>query len=240
MLELYRLERGGTQPIPVKQTSSMPRTRSYVLPGFFGVFFVTIVLVGLTYVTLSAMGRIQDEGVASRSTATPTTIVSTPTPLSTASPEGATNVPQIAASIRSDDEAGMDEKQDQDSDPAGPTPTRTPFIIPTLPPSPAGGTAPSAPTPTSSPTITPEAPIVIEVSVIPGSGPGSWLRVQTDGTIAYEQIMAPGEQQVFTAQRQVQIRAGNPTVVQVGVNGLQPEVLGQVPGEPVDWSWPPQ
>jgi hypothetical protein len=81
---------------------------------------------------------------------------------------------------------------------------------------------------------------VVEVSVPQGDGEGSWLRVQTDGVIVYEQIMSPGERQVFLAQRQVQIRAGNPTFVQVGVNGLPPETIGQVPGEPVDWSWPPQ
>jgi hypothetical protein len=64
--------------------------------------------------------------------------------------------------------------------------------------------------------------------------------VQTDNSVAYEQIMAHGEQQTFTAQRQVNIRAGNPTYVQVRVNGLQPELLGQIPGEPVDWTWPPE
>jgi hypothetical protein len=94
--------------------------------------------------------------------------------------------------------------------------------------------------PTPEPTATQEAPIVVEVSVVPGNNQGSWLRVRTDGTIAYEQIMQPGEGQVFLAQRQVEIRSGNPTFVQVSVNGLPPETLGQVPGEPVDWIWPPQ
>jgi hypothetical protein len=94
--------------------------------------------------------------------------------------------------------------------------------------------------PTPQPTATLEAPIVVEVTTLPGQGEGSWLRVRTDNVVAYEQIMAPGQRQVFTAQRQVNIRAGNPTFVQVSVNGLPPETLGQVPGEPVDWSWPPQ
>lgn len=227
MLDMYRLERGGSQPIRVISAGSVPRLRLYVLPSFFGVFFVTIALVGLTYVALSALGKIQDEQVVSRATTTPTSIAPTPTMLSTASPED--RAPQVAVEPT-----------------AEATVSSEPLSLPTLPPQPsprAAGVA-STPRPTRTPTPesteTPEAPIVLEVSILPGSGEGSWLRIIADGVTVYEQTMSHGERQIFLAQRQVQIRAGNPTFVQVSINGLPPETIGQVPGEPVDWSWPPR
>jgi hypothetical protein len=184
-------------------------------------------------VILSATGYIRDqELLAARATATPTLTAPTPTQLATSTSEPATPtseptpVPEVALAPDAADAPETPEA------PAA-TPTLTPVIVPTL--DIAGAAAPSP-----QPTATQEAPIVIEVSVQPGNNQGSWLRVRTDGTIAYEQIMQPGEGQVFLAQRQVDIRAGNPTFVQVSVNGLPPETLGQVTGEPVDWSWPPQ
>lgn len=92
---------------------------------------------------------------------------------------------------------------------------------------------------TPRPSPTPLAPIVVEVSVAAGSGE-SWLRVQTDGATVYERIMRGGEREVFLAQRRVFIRAGNPPVVNVSVNGLQQGQLGQVSGQPVNWAWPPE
>lgn len=224
MVALYRQETGASQPIQVVAASNAPRSRSYVLPSFFAVFFITIALVGLAYFSLNALGYIRDEPeIAIEATNTP--IASTPTPLNRSSAEVAlpTAVDDTAAGI-ADEPAGT----------PAPTLTPSPFVIPTADPS------SSEPTSTPSPSPTQEAPIVLEVSVSTESIEGSWLRVTADGVIVYEQIMPPGDRQVFLAQRQVSVRAGNPTFVEVGVNGLPPETLGQVSGEPIDWFWPPQ
>jgi cytoskeletal protein RodZ len=245
LIDQYRIETGGSQPIQVVPATSMRTSRSYVLPSFFGVFFVTIALVGFAYAILSATGYIRDqELLAARATATPTITAPTPTQLATptdvpvtATAEPAPEISIVPTEPDAEPDAAPDAEPDAAPDAADeePTtaPTFTPVVVPTL--DIAGAAAP-----TPEPTATQEAPIVVEVSVVPGSNQGSWLRVRTDGTIAYEQIMQPGEGQVFLAQRQVEIRSGNPTFVQVSVNGLPPETLGQVTGEPVDWSWPPQ
>lgn len=235
LIDQYRMETGGSQPIQVVPATSMRSPRSYVLPSFFGVFVATIALVVLAYVVLSATGYIRDqELLAARATVTPT--IAAPTPTELASPTSAPATPTIEPEPEPEPEpevaAAPDAPPDATEEPTA-APTFTPVVVPTL--DIAGATAP-----TPEPTATQEAPIVVEVSVVPGNNQGSWLRVRTDGTIAYEQIMQPGEGQVFLAQRQVEIRSGNPTFVQVSVNGLPPETLGQVPGEPVDWIWPPQ
>lgn len=227
IIEQYRLERGGTQPIRVVPTSTMPDNRAYVLPSLFGVFFGTMVLVALTYLVLSAAGRISDANFAesppaptasSADTATPTVLASGGSVPATAIPPEPTATAPLGNAI-----AGVSAATTVPS-----TPTQRPVA----------GAVRSTPTPTASPS--PAAPIFVEVSVETNDGEGSWLRVQTDGNTVYEQIMSPGEAQVFLAQRRIRIRSGNPTFVQVSVNGLPPERLGQVPGEPVDWSWPPE
>ncbi len=206
LLELYRQERGISDPIRVVSTSNSIRPNFYVLPNFLGVFFVTIALVGLMYVVLSAFGRI-----GSRSDIDQTHIAAGIT--------GTTTTTTLAPS---------------DGDPVGMVvnePEATPTSLPTI--------AAPTPTPMPSPSPTPLAPIVIEVSIEPDAGE-SWLRVLTDGSIAYEQTMRGGEREVFLANREVFIRAGNPAVVQVNVNGRQRGTLGQSPGIPVNWYWPPQ
>jgi cytoskeletal protein RodZ len=244
MVDLYRLERGASGPIQVKPVANTPQTRSYGLPGFFAVFFVTIALVGLTYVTLSASGVIQGQGTGVADLNAPTTLaVATPTQLNAPTAENSPTTAATDAVAAAATEPPADETATPTVAVAGvqqppaetiPTPTAT-----RTPPAEAAA-ATISPTPQPGPSATPEAPIVVEVATLPGPGEGSWLRVRTDNVVVYEQIMAPGQRQVFTAQRQVNIRAGNPTFVQVSVNGLPPETLGQVPGEPVDWSWPPQ
>lgn len=205
IVEMYRRERGVSNPIRVVPATHPPRSRSYVLPSFFGVFFVTVALVGLTYIALSAIGRVGDRDTQNAGAIT-TPIVPTPTALATATPS--TSVAGGVATALA---------------------TTTPMTRPT--------DAMRTPAPTSTPEL--EAPIVVEVSIEPGAGE-SWLRVQTDGTTVYEQTMYGGETEVFLAQRQVFIRSGNPTVVQVTVNGLQQGPIGQIPGQPVNWYWPPQ
>ncbi len=202
MIELYRRERGATDRIRVVPATNPPRTRMYVLPGFFAIFFITLALIGLAYVGLSALGRIGERATPSAGVAPSPTIVP-PSPLPTPSPPP-TEVLVVAS----------------------PTP------LPAL-------TVTAEPTPVL-PSPTPLAPIVLEVRVPNVRGnENSWVRVQVDGNTVFEAIMRAGEQQIFTAQRRVFIRAGNPTDVEVTVNGLRQGPLGTVPGQPVNWSWPP-
>lgn len=273
MIELYRRDRGSIHPIQVVPVTSLAPRRSYVLPSFFGVFFVTIALVGLTYVALSAAGRIGNSQVAHQDApATVTAPVATPTPLpkvptrSNPGIAGGDEQDEPAPTVSdesenqgepdarddsgdsgdsgdsSDDSNGGDDGIARDDGDDGTTATRTPATpaTPATPsPRPAAGFAlPMTMTLTTpSPRPTPTAPIEVEVST---SDTGeSWLRVTLDGVTSYEQIMESGERKIFYAQRQVEIRAGNPTVVYVSVNGLRPEQLGTVSGQPVNWSWPP-
>jgi cytoskeletal protein RodZ len=222
LIELYRRERGVTDPIRVVAATHPPRGRSYVLPSFFGVFFVTVALVGLAYVALNAAGRIGDRvptGVAVA--ASPTVPPPSPLPTSSAGP-----APSITL------------------------PTRQPTALaagPTAAGPAAGGAAPTANATAAAvgtalvTSPTPNAPIVIEVSVPNQRGnENSWVRVQTDGNTAFEGIMRAGEKLSFSAQRRVLIRAGNPPDVFVTVNGLQQGPLGQSTGQPVNWPWPPE
>ncbi len=209
LIEIYRRERGASEKIRVIPATNPPPRQSYVLPSFFGVFFVTIVLVGLAYVALNALGRIGDgDQVAAGVVLVSTPAPSTPTrlPSSTPAPTVA-GVPTMGAVATQ------------------PTTTPTAEVA-------QGNTTPQ-------PSTTPAAPIVVEVS-IPSNEEASWLRVFTDGVKVYERIMQPGEREVFQANRDFYIRAGNPPVVQVSVNGLQQGSLGVVRGKPVDWYWPPQ
>ncbi|MEF3274245.1 MAG: DUF4115 domain-containing protein [Chloroflexus sp.] len=205
MIDLYRRERGATDKIRIVPATNPPRTRIYVLPSFFAIFFITITLIGLAYVGLSALGRIGERVVPSAGVAPSPTIVP-PSPLPTPSPPP-TEVSVLATAT---------------PEPTVPMPiTQVTPVPPTLTP-------------------TPVAPIVIEVRVPNARGnENSWVRVQVDGATVFEAIMRAGEQRVFTAQRRVFIRAGNPTDVEVTVNGLQQGPLGTVPGLPVNWSWPP-
>lgn len=213
LIELYRRERGATDQIRVVAATTPPRSRSYVLPSFFGVFFVTVALVGLAYVALNAVGRIGDRTGGSIAGVAATATVPPPSPLPTNTAGAA---PTIAI------------------------PTRAPTAI-------AGATAGPAQTavaggelPATEPSATPSAPIVIEITIPNQRGnENSWVRVQTDGNIAFEGIMRASEKLVFEAQRRVLIRAGNPPDVFVTVNGLQQGALGQNPGQPVNWAWPP-
>jgi len=214
LIELYRRERGVSDKIRVVPATRPPRTRSYVLPSFFGVFFVTVALVGMAYVLLNATGRFREDSVAG---APATATVPPPSPLPTAT---AGRAPAIVVPTRTVVPAGT------------PPPGQTAVIAaPTS--EPAGGAATTA-------LPTPAAPIVLEVAVPAArGGETSWVRIQTDGNVAFEGIMRAGDRQIFQAQRRVEIRAGNPPDVQVTVNGLQQGALGQVPGQPVNWSWPP-
>src|SRR5918911_472087 len=58
LIELYRRERGASDPIRVVPATSSPRIRGFVIPNFFGVFFVVLALVGITYLILNATNRV--------------------------------------------------------------------------------------------------------------------------------------------------------------------------------------
>ncbi|MFV9503644.1 MAG: helix-turn-helix domain-containing protein [Oscillochloridaceae bacterium umkhey_bin13] len=212
LIESYRRERGVTDQIRIVPATIPPRTRSYVLPSFFGVFIVTVALVGMTYITLNAVGRLGDRTEAAAATITAT--VPPPPPLPTAT-------------------AGLA--------PTIPVPTRTMPTASTLQPGAAGGIVPTTePVEPNRPTPAPEAPIVLELRIPNARGnENSWVRVQADGNTIYEGIMRAGETRSFTAQRRVIVRAGNPPDVLVTVNGLQQGSVGQNAGQPVNWSWPP-
>ncbi len=76
----------------------------------------------------------------------------------------------------------------------------------------------------------PEAPpdtlqVVINVQQRP-----SWLSIQSDGILAYEDIAQPGFSQTFEADRELSITTGDAGAVTVEVNGQNVGVLGG-PGE---------
>jgi cytoskeletal protein RodZ len=209
LIELYRRERGATDKIRIVAATNPPRSRSYVLPSFFGVFFVTVALVGLAYVALNAIGRISDGAAPNAAAVVSTATVPPPSPLPTPTQGQAA---AIAAA-----------------------PSPSPALAAALPtPGVAGGAAAVTQTATTA------APIVVELRIASQRGnESSWVRVQSDGNTIYEGTMSAGQRQTFEAQRRILIRAGNPPAVLVSVNGLEQGPLGQVPGQPVNWPWPP-
>ncbi|NJN18282.1 MAG: helix-turn-helix domain-containing protein [Oscillochloris sp.] len=211
LIEQYRRERGATDRIQVVPATHPPRTRAYVLPSFFGVFFVTVALVGMAYIVLNAVGRIGERNDTSAAVSDPSPTVPPPSPLPTATIGRA---PTVLPAITVAPEASAIARPQSTTDVAG------------------GAFA--------TPTTTQAAPIVLEVFVPAGNPSGSWLRIEADGNRVFEGIMRPGGRETFQAQRRVFIRAGNPPEVQVVVNGLQQGPLGQVSGQPVNWSWPPE
>jgi cytoskeleton protein RodZ len=222
LIEIYRRERGATDKIRVVPVTSSPRGRSYVLPSFLGVFFVTMALVGLAYVSLSAIGRIGSGGIASVATTAPTATVMPPSPLPSPTTQPATMIAAVPTALPTLTSA------------LTPTAQRTSAVgTPTA--RPAGGVEIGA-----TQTATPAAPIITEIRITSQNGDEmSWVRVQADGNTIFEGIMSAGQRQTFQAQRRIVIRAGNPPAVLVTVNGLEQGPIGQVSGQPVNWFWPP-
>lgn len=209
LIDIYRRERGSTERIKIVSATNPPRIRSYGLPSLFGVFFVTMIVVGLAYVGLNAIGRIGNQSQDTVGLA-PTSTIAPPTSLPTLLPGPSSSLSETAITF----------------------PTRTP--------EPIAGAALDLTTPAVGLTATANAPIVVEVRIATQLGSeSSWVRVQTDGNTTFEGVMRSGQRQVFQAQRRVLIRAGNPPDVLVTVNGLEQGPLGQVPGQPVNWPWPP-
>ena len=189
LIELYRQDRGLSEPIRVVAATSSPRIRGMVVPSFFGVFFVVLVLIGASYLALSALNFVGDNvqpQVASQPTAAPT-----PRPLPTA----ASSAP------------------DSSSGPVIASAPTSPAGGPTLPP--AGAALP----PTTAPTAASDAPIVAEVSIDAGADPGSWLDIRVDGQSVFRKVLGPGQTMRYEAQRDFYVRAGNAGVVSVVING---------------------
>lgn len=239
IVELYQSERKQqTEPIRVVPATSFIPERSYVLPSFFGVFFVTIALIGLTYVVLNMTGYLRspryaydlqpEESISSPPTPTP--LVSfTPHTLAADSAHPITDFYGTIPTTPVLPTTPMPEITGQGRQVSGASNDFVP--APATPPLAAGGVFPTE-------TPVPEYPIVVRLMIIPNAA-NSWLRVIVDGIVAFEGIMRSGEQATYQAQQYVHIRAGNPPVVHVGVNGADPEPLGTVPGDPVNWFWPP-
>jgi cytoskeletal protein RodZ len=93
-IEIYRRERGQTEPIKIIPATSAPRIRNFFVPSFLGVFFVVLSLIGVSYLILNATNSLQ-AGELLSATLTPTQ-GPTPPPLPTPIPE-ATNAPIAAA-----------------------------------------------------------------------------------------------------------------------------------------------
>lgn len=104
LIDLYRRERGQTEPIKVVSATAAPRLRGFVLPSFFGVFFVVLVMVGLSYLVLNATNSIATGDLAS-ATITPTN-APTPPPLPTVPPEP-TSGPIVSAPLPTAAPAGF-------------------------------------------------------------------------------------------------------------------------------------
>lgn len=83
VVELYRRERGASEPIRVVPATSSPRIRGFFIPSFFGVFFVVLLLIAASYLVLSATNNI---GESSLAVAEPTPAIATPTRLPTPRP----------------------------------------------------------------------------------------------------------------------------------------------------------
>lgn len=94
LIELYRRERGMSEPIRVVPVTTAPSVRRLMLPSFFGVFFVVLVLVGSSYLLLSTL-NVVGEGSATQVAAQPTQ-APTPPPLPTPPPRP-TQAPGAAA-----------------------------------------------------------------------------------------------------------------------------------------------
>lgn len=66
----------------------------------------------------------------------------------------------------------------------------------------------------------------------------SWLRVTSDGQVEFEGILKEGDSQIWTAEEELKIRAGNAGGVMVSFNEGTSKLLGQ-PGMVTEVTFPP-
>jgi len=118
--------------------------------------------------------------------------------------------------------------------PAAPAPTTAP-PAPTAPPEPTATPAPTAtPTPPPSPTPVPD-PINVVVSIADTDPKGSWIRITVDDKVQVEKVAAPNETFNFTGMK-VAVRAGNPGLIRVTVNG-EPKEFVKPQGGIITHTW---
>ena len=118
--------------------------------------------------------------------------------------------------------------------PVAPAPTTAP-AAPTAPPEPTATPAPTAtPTPPPSPTPVPD-PINVVVSIADTDPKGSWIRITVDDKIQVEKVAAPNETFTFTGMK-VAVRAGNPGLIRVSVNG-EPKEFVKPQGGIITHTW---
>ncbi|MGF1458677.1 MAG: helix-turn-helix domain-containing protein [Leptolyngbyaceae cyanobacterium] len=102
---------------------------------------------------------------------------------------------------------------------------------------PGAGASSSAETPQAASALPPEvanSPVRVAVE-LEGQ---SWLRVTADGEVAFEGILKEGDSQIWTADEQLKIRAGNAGGVMVSFNEGNSSRLGQ-PGMVAEAVYPP-
>lgn len=105
LIEQYRRERGMSEPIRVVPVTSAPRIRGLMLPSFFGVFFVVLMLIGASYLLLSTLNYV---GTSSQTqVAIAPTFAPTPPPLPTSAPRPTEDAQlALAPTAASNDAAG--------------------------------------------------------------------------------------------------------------------------------------
>ncbi len=96
LIQLYRYERGRTEPIVIRPAVVAPRIRGAVLPNIFGVFFVVLTIVGLGYLVLRGVEFLNvptntPNVVATDATATIAVVVPTPMPAEATAPAAPTD-----------------------------------------------------------------------------------------------------------------------------------------------------
>ncbi|MCO6451356.1 MAG: helix-turn-helix domain-containing protein [Caldilineales bacterium] len=91
-------------------------------------------------------------------------------------------------------------------------------------------TSTSEPIPT--PTTTPVGQLIVQITI----GQRSWVRLLVDGVQIIEGILQPGFSQTYSANRSIDLLAGNAAGVSVDVNGETQSPLGE-PGEIVRLIW---
>ncbi|NBU63531.1 MAG: helix-turn-helix domain-containing protein [Chloroflexia bacterium] len=102
LIQLYRYERGRTEPIVIRPAVVAPQIRSAVLPNFFGVFFVVLTVAGLGYLVLRGVEFLNvptntPNVVASDATATIAVVAPTALPTDPTAPAADTPVPAPTA-----------------------------------------------------------------------------------------------------------------------------------------------
>ena len=119
LIQLYRYERGRTEPIVIRPAVVAPRIRGAMLPNFFGMFFVMLCIVGFIWLILRVtefmnLGTSPIESVITDATPTIAVIAPTAMPEPTAAPAqptavssnpGATATPDAAAAATPTPEA---------------------------------------------------------------------------------------------------------------------------------------